>query len=91
LFIGIFLIGIGELINHPLETVVVRPNVYRPGGGIWEGHPHKNEFLGILFDIVGAILFVIALYKIIKLTKFYNSRNSINLLLYKYRIPRRIC
>ncbi len=65
-FLGVFLIGIGEWINHPLQTGILRPNVYAPGGGIITGHPRKNIFSGVMFDLVGALFFAAAIYKIIK-------------------------
>jgi hypothetical protein len=67
LFFGIMLIGVGEWINHPLQTKIVRPNAYTPGGGIITGYPRKNVFLGVLFDLGGFILCGAAFYKI------YNS------------------
>lgn len=64
LFFGIFFIGIGEWINHPLQTKIVRPNAFTPGGGIITGHPRQNVFLGIFFDVVGVGLVAVGIYKI---------------------------
>ncbi len=65
LFFGIFFIGIGEWINHPLKTGIIPPNIYTAGGGIIKWHPRKNKLLGMFFDILGIILISIAIYKII--------------------------
>lgn len=66
LFTGVMLIGVGEWINHPLQTGIVRPNVYAPGGGIVRGHPRKNKFIGVSFDILGVVALAAAAYKIVK-------------------------
>lgn len=63
--IGVLLIGIGEWINHPLQTKIVPPNVYTPGGGIITGHPRSPSLLGILFDILGFILLTIGIWKVV--------------------------
>lgn len=64
MFLGMFFVGIGEWINHPLQTQIIRPNAYTPGGGIITGHPRKNVALGTLCDILGSVLFLAGIYKI---------------------------
>jgi hypothetical protein len=64
LSMGAFFVGMGEWINHPLQTGIVPPNVYLGGGGIITGHPRRNSMLGIAFDIIGLVFVGIALYKI---------------------------
>lgn len=64
LFLGMFFVGIGEWINHPLETRIVGPYVYSAGGGIVTGNPRKNVTLGTLCDILGAVLIGVGVYKI---------------------------
>lgn len=62
--LGILFIGVGEWINHPLQTKIVPPNVYLGGGGIISGHPRNSSLLGSLFDILGFIIMFIGIYKI---------------------------
>lgn len=57
--------GIGEWVNHPLQTALMPPSIYSPGGGIIRGHPRKANALGTAFDLLGAILVGVAVYKII--------------------------
>jgi hypothetical protein len=61
---GMFLIGIGEWINHPLQTKIVRPNIYTPGGSIITGNPRQNIFIGIVFVFFGIALCAAGVYKI---------------------------
>lgn len=68
LSIGLFLIGVGEWMNHPLQTKIIRPNVYMPGGGKVWGHPRKNCGLGVLLDLAGTVLAVTCLVRIALLT-----------------------
>jgi len=58
LSLGLFLVGIGEWINHPFQTVLV------PFGKL-TGHPRKNSPLGIAFDIAGVALVAVAIYKLV--------------------------
>lgn len=56
--LGLFFVGIGEWINHPLQTRV----------GInftITGYPRRPSSLGTLFDLMGALLLAIGLGKII--------------------------
>ncbi|MBI1887798.1 MAG: hypothetical protein HYS19_05430 [Nitrosomonadales bacterium] len=62
--LGVLFVGLGEWINHPLQTKIMPPNVYMGGGGIISGHPRNPNFLGTLFDILGFILICISIYKI---------------------------
>ena len=64
--LGLFFIGLGEWINHPLQTVIVPPNAYYfPGGGHLTGHPRNAKALGSLFDLLGFSVGAIGMYKII--------------------------
>jgi len=65
LSLGVMLIGIGEWINHPLQTRLMRPTFYAPNGGVISGHPRNPSNLGIIFDILGFLIFVVALFKIV--------------------------
>ena len=58
LSLGAFLIGLGEWINHPLQTKIYPPSYHMPIGGTTTGYPRNNQFIGILFDILGICLIV---------------------------------
>lgn len=66
LSLGMFFIGIGEWINHPLQVRLMSPNLYMPGGGKLTSHPRSNQFLGVLFDLAGLGLAGAAMYKILQ-------------------------
>ena len=65
--LGVLLIGIGEWINHPLQTEIVPPNTYRnaPTGGVITGYNRQGSLLGICFDILGFIFIAIGVCKLI--------------------------
>jgi hypothetical protein len=60
---GLF-IGLGEWINHPLQTAVVGATAYLPGGVI-TGHPRKNSPIGVLFVIAGLSLVGFGVYRVL--------------------------
>jgi hypothetical protein len=62
--LGVLLIGIGEWINHPLQTAILPAN-YLYGGGKITGYPRNNSFLGVAFDVAGVALFAVGVWKII--------------------------
>lgn len=64
LSLGLMFIGVGEWINHPLQTRLMHPSVYAPGGGIITGHPRSASALGSLFDVLGFLLLGVAVFKI---------------------------
>ena len=64
LSLGTMFMGIGEWINHPLQTKLMHPTIYAPNGGIITGHPRNPSNLGNLFDVLGFVLLVVALFKI---------------------------
>lgn len=57
LFSGMFFWGIGEWINHPLQTTLT------PGWKI-TGHPRNANLSGTAFDLVGLALIATGIYKI---------------------------
>ncbi len=63
--LGVLFVGIGEWINHPLQTAIVPPSAYLGGAGILSGHPRNPSLLGSLFDLLGFILLVVGVWKII--------------------------
>ncbi len=65
LSLGMFFMGLGEWINHPLQTAIIPPNAYLGGGGVVSGHPRSANLTGTLFDLLGFVLGAIGLYKII--------------------------
>jgi hypothetical protein len=60
---GAFLVGLGEWINHPLQTSIMTPSAFMPGG-IITGHPRNNRPIGLLFDAVGLALIGYGIYRI---------------------------
>ncbi len=64
LSLGLMFVGVGEWINHPLQTRLMPPTALTPGGGIITGHPRSNSILGVLFDVLGMGLLALAIYKI---------------------------
>ena len=65
LFGGVFLVGLGEWINHPLQEAIVPPNMYMRGGGKISGHPRSAKPLGLFFDALGVLLIVGAIARIV--------------------------
>lgn len=63
-FCGLFFWGIGEWISHPLQTGIMRRNIYAPVEGVVSGHPRKLKILGLFFDGVGLALLATGIYKI---------------------------
>lgn len=66
--LGILCVGMGEWINHPLQTKLMPPNFYARSGGVITSHPRSNSVVGVLFDILGFTLAAIAIYKIVQAT-----------------------
>ena len=60
--LGVFWIGLGEWVNHPLQTTLMRGNASFPGG-VLSGHPRNQKAIGIAFDIIGVVLIVFGGYK----------------------------
>jgi hypothetical protein len=61
---GGFFLGLGEWINHPLQTTIVNPTAFQPGG-IITGHPRSNSAIGIMFVIVGIGLVGFGMYRML--------------------------
>jgi hypothetical protein len=60
--LGCFGIGLGESKNHPLQTSILPPTVYRPGG-ILTGHPRRSSAVGNIIVVLGIILVALGIYK----------------------------
>ena len=56
---GGFFIGLGEWINHPLQSVIVP-------SGVLSGHPRKNSVIGLLFLFFGIGLIGFGLYRMVR-------------------------
>ncbi|RKR02626.1 hypothetical protein C7446_2344 [Kushneria sinocarnis] len=56
------LISLGEWINHPLQTIVGEHM-----GRMWhgEGHLRRNSPAGLAFDLIGACVLVVGLFKML--------------------------
>jgi hypothetical protein len=65
LSIGTFFFGMGEWINHPLKTVLMEGNAYRPGG-VLTGHPRRAGLAGTLFDMLGIGLIGFGVWRLIR-------------------------
>lgn len=62
--LGSFFVGLGEWVNHPLQTSLRPADAYFPGGVI-TGHPRNNKPVGILFVILGVVLIGFGIFKFI--------------------------
>jgi len=60
---GLFFLGLGEWVNHPLQVKFVSANAYHPAGKI-TGYPRNNSGHGILFVILGSALIAYGLYSL---------------------------
>ena len=56
--LGAALIGMGEFINHPFQTVLTY-------GGKLTGHPRNPRFFGALSDVVGGCLVLFGCYRLV--------------------------
>jgi len=66
--LGAALIGIGEIINHPWQEVIVPPSAIYPGWMKGEGYQRNTSFMGVLFILSGVVLIGYRLYCIFKQT-----------------------
>jgi hypothetical protein len=61
--LGVFFIGMGEWINHPLQTKLMPASLLSPGGVI-TGHPRAAKPIGVFFDLCGFTLVAFGAYKL---------------------------
>jgi len=61
--LGGFFVGLGEWINHPLQTALTPPSAYYPQG-VLTGHPRNSSLLGIAFVVLGLVLVGVGIYKL---------------------------
>ena len=64
LSLGLFCIGLGEWINHPLQTTLWAPGGPFPTGKV-TGHPRRTSLAGLVFDAVGVALCSFGLYRLL--------------------------
>ena len=57
-----FWIGLGEWVNHPLQTSLMPPTAYHPAG-IVTGHPRRPSAMGNFFLLLGLVLLALGIYK----------------------------
>ena len=57
--LGAIFIGLGEWINHPLQTRLI------PGAKI-TGHPRVNKVGGNLFDLLGLVFIIVGIIRIFR-------------------------
>jgi hypothetical protein len=56
---GGFFVGLGEWINHPLQTAVTAI-------GFAHGHPRKNSLIGVFFLLLGLALIGFGIYRVVR-------------------------
>lgn len=61
--LGVFFLGLGEWINHPLQTMLRAPDAFFPGSVI-KGYPRNASVLGYVFDIFGLGLIGYGCYRL---------------------------
>jgi hypothetical protein len=61
---GGFFVGLGEWINHPLQTTIMHATAYQPGG-VLTGHPRSNKTIGVAFVALGVALVAWGAYLIV--------------------------
>jgi hypothetical protein len=63
--LGGFWLGLGEWVNHPLQTRFYPQNVCHPDM-FSEGHPRHSALLGVAFDLLGFALLGFGIYKLLR-------------------------
>lgn len=59
--LGFFFVGLGEWINHPLQTRIRSADAFFPAGVI-SGYPRNACFLGCFWDVVGVLLLIVGVF-----------------------------
>lgn len=62
--LAFFFLGLGEWINHPLQQRIMPSDFF---GYIVKtsGYPRRSTFIGVVFDVISVILFIIGGVRII--------------------------
>ena len=61
---GTFFFGLGEWVNHPLQTALYSGDADFPAGRL-TGHPRKGSLIGYVFDLVGIGLIAFGLCELV--------------------------
>jgi len=56
---GGFFVGLGEWINHPLQSAIIPL-------GVIQGHPRKSSVLGVLFVVCGIGFIAFGVYRFVR-------------------------
>lgn len=62
---GAFLVGLGEWKNHKVESWIKPPNAYTGGAALMSSTVRRPDFVGVVFELVGAVLLGVATWKMI--------------------------
>lgn len=62
--LGTFLFGVGEWINHPLQTSLRAGSAYFPAAVV-RGHPRNGRVIGYVFDIAGVAAITLGIYRLV--------------------------
>jgi hypothetical protein len=66
LSLGIFMIGVGEWINHPTRTAFVDREDGFPSQGILTIKTRRPSLLGWTVDCLGVIFFAVGIYRLLR-------------------------
>ncbi len=61
--LGIFLFGLGEWVNHPLQTGLLSATAFHPAG-IVTSYPRRFSVAGCIFDLIGLGLLGAGVYRL---------------------------
>jgi len=62
---GAFLVGLGEWKNHKVESWIKPPNAYTGGAALMSATVRRPDFLGVVLEVAGVLLWVVAAWKIL--------------------------
>ena len=65
LSLGFFFIGVGEWKNEKFAVEFKPPNVYTGPAAMFQYPVRKPDFVGVFFDVIGAVFFLFGLGHII--------------------------
>ena len=61
MFLGSFLFGVGQWINHPIQCTIGQNDL---GTYTTKGYHRKSTILGVCLELLGGVIFVVEIYKI---------------------------
>ena len=62
--LGAFFIGLGEWVNHPLQTGLLPASAHHPAG-VLTAHPRSNKPIGLLFVLLGIAVAGSGVYRLV--------------------------